>query len=683
MPPRSAGCRRIGAIVQTKATAVTNVTDCKRRFGINWKTATVTGVVTNIITHPKGSRKQASLVVDWNIGDDVKRKEVKITNICLPTNPPGSSANAGGQETEDEEDNQSPVDEVSTENNAHIPLSSDEVDAHGLLWKKQNITSHLNGYVIAKLWEVKNITGDSIGEHCARTGMTPYDYFTWMFPMSHIAKIVTLTNINLLKDRCAVTDASEILRFIGVLVLMSRFEYGPRADLWKTTSENKYIPAPNFGRFMTQYRFTKLRSSIRFSDNGNQENDGGINRWGLVDDFVSAINFHRELFVTPSELICVDESMSRWYGLGGDYIDVGLPTYRALDRKPESGCEIKSSACGRSGIMLRLEIVKSPSDDVDNNNEQGLSHGAAVTKRLVYPWAGTNRIVCGDSYFASVHTARVMYDMGLKFIGVVKTATRSFPYKHLASVPIHGRGKWESMAYKDTAGGCDLAAVVWVDRERRYFIASAGCTLEGDPIYRDRWRRVGDSSQIVQTETKIPQIAETYYKAASMIDRHNRCRQSDLNLEKKFMVNDWSMRVNTSLLGICIVDAWLLYKKSHGAGSIMSPIKFYEKLAEQLIDNTYGGVHRRSQVVDVPAPDVTQSGIGPHLTPTSRKRKRHNGTSTNCALQGRCKQCRNGNKSKYVCSACTGVDKPDFWLCHSDTGRDCFIRHFSDFHSNE
>jgi len=33
---------------------------------------------------------------------------------------------------------------------------------------------------------------------------------------------------------------------------------------------------------------------------------------------------------------------------------------------------------------------------------------------------------------------------------------------------------------------------MWVDRERRYFIASVGTTNEGQTIYRVRWRREGN-----------------------------------------------------------------------------------------------------------------------------------------------------------------------------------------------
>ena len=60
--------------------------------------------------------------------------------------------------------------------------------------------------------------------------------------------------------------------------------------------------------------------------------------------------------------ICVDESISRWYGLGGGWINIGLPMYIAIDHKPENGCKIQNSACGKSGVMLHILIVKSAED---------------------------------------------------------------------------------------------------------------------------------------------------------------------------------------------------------------------------------------------------------------------------------------------------------------------------------
>jgi hypothetical protein len=130
-------------------------------------------------------------------------------------------------------------------------------------------------------------------------------------------------------------------------------------------------------------------------------------RWMLVDGFVEAFNKQRILFFEPSSEICVDESMSRWYGQGGNWINLGLPQYVAIDRKPENGCEIQNSACAQSGIMLRLRLVKTPDAEDPNGIEvgNGMLHGTAIMKFLVEPWAHTGRLVCGDSYFASVGAA--------------------------------------------------------------------------------------------------------------------------------------------------------------------------------------------------------------------------------------------------------------------------------------
>jgi len=40
-------------------------------------------------------------------------------------------------------------------------------------------------------------------------------------------------------------------------------------------------------------------------------------RWDLITEFVDSINAHRDAHVSPSEYICVDEPMCKWYGQGG------------------------------------------------------------------------------------------------------------------------------------------------------------------------------------------------------------------------------------------------------------------------------------------------------------------------------------------------------------------------------
>ena len=86
-------------------------------------------------------------------------------------------------------------------------------------------------------------------------------------------------------------------------------------------------------------------------------------RWMCVDDFVQNFNKHRAKNFEPGQHICVDESISRWYGQGGDWITIGLPMYVAIDWKPENGCEIQNAACGDSGILIQIKLVKSKKEE--------------------------------------------------------------------------------------------------------------------------------------------------------------------------------------------------------------------------------------------------------------------------------------------------------------------------------
>ena len=61
-----------------------------------------------------------------------------------------------------------------------------------------------------------------------------------------------------------------------------------------------------------------------------------------------------------------------------------------------------------------------------------------------------------------------------------------------------------------------------------------------------------------------------------MIDRHNRCRQVDLRLETTYGTHDWSMRLNLSILGMIIVDSWLVYAGARGELRRMKQSEFYE-----------------------------------------------------------------------------------------------------------
>ena len=290
--------------------------------------------------------------------------------------------------------------------------------------------------------------------------------------------------------------------------------------------------------------------------------------------------------------------------------------------------------------------------------------------RLVEPWFQTNRVVCADSFVASVQAAEALFKKGMKFTGVVKTATEGFPMSHLSRIEMSGKGQHLAMVSK-SPGGPDLMALVWTDRDRRYFISSTGTTNPGNPIYRERWRTNNGVTRQQQMSINIPEVCEQYYETCSQIDRHNRCRRDDLGLEKKFEVKDWSMRVNTSLLAICIVDSWKLYLGARANSNRISPNQFYSELAEGLIENKMDKMTLRQRDSDSDAQDFDieiGSGVGTHLTPTNRKHKSSGGSNTSAICQSRCSECKGTEKSKFICSASKMYLEREGFLCHHQTG---------------
>jgi Transposase IS4 len=319
-----------------------------------------------------------------------------------------------------------------------------------------------------------------------------------------------------------------------------------------------------------------------------------------------------------------------------------------------------------------------------------MNHGTKVLTSLVKPWANTDRVVVGDSYYASVQCAKRCMDMGLRFIGVVKTATRGFPMHFLSNFQLDaGKGDRKGLLHKDPNTGHKYLAYVWVDRERRYFIASCSSLAPAEDIQRKRWRQEDKSPNAPPERMDIviaqPEATAIYYGGASKIDQHNRHRQGSLMLERKMHTMDWAKRANQTIFAMMVVDAYLLMvgcqSNRHNLGG---PRKFFEMLAADLIDNSYDQRtlrRRREETLDVDTmPDVPQSTK--HLTcptPTKKMKKNH----PTHRRQGRCMVCKKCTVA--VCRACQDVVGPthkrQYWICDKP-GKECMGMHLSAVHPN-
>ena len=480
--------------------------------------------------------------------------------------------------------------------NNDTPLPEVAATIHEQEWFVDDPATKLavNGNYHSRNWAVKTRMGYMLGrggDH--QNSYSRLEYFLMLFPPQELQLILQLRNNKLAIARKNYTTAGEIVKFFGVMLLVTCFAFGSRASLWSNMTTNKYIPAPSFGLTgMPRKRFDDLWMCIRFSEqppNRPSDMTSEQYRWRLVDDFVKNFNEHRAQNFFPSDEICIVESMSRWYGQGGHWINHGLPMYVAIDRKPENDCEIQNAACGHSGVMIRLKIVKTAEEENASvvTEDNGNNHGTNVLKFLVEPWVRTDRCVCTDSYFASVNAVTVLRMMGLRFIGVVKTATKKFQMSYLSNLELVQRGDYKGLVARGTDGQPTMLSFIWMDRDRRYFIASASLLDSGIPYSRNRWRQVSLELDALPENVELtipqPKATEVYYRACGVIDQHNRHRQDNLKTKKKLETKKWDMRVNLTIFSMIVVDTWLVYSQATGSTVLQS--EFYVRLAEELIDN--------------------------------------------------------------------------------------------------
>ena len=181
-----------------------------------------------------------------------------------------------------------------------------------------------------------------------------------------------------------------------------------------------------------------------------------------------------------------------------------------------------------------------------------------------------------------------MKNRGLGFNGLVKTATRGFCMEKLSEIELVRMGMWKGYFALNNEKKLGKFFFVWVDRDWRYFISNTSSLKPGMPYARDKLIQVdyipNADTVCVEFEINQPRVAESYYSINSNIDESNRTRQDDFQFERKLQTKYWSIRVNTSILGINDVDNYYIGKACKWWDK-SNPSYFYYNTAEYIIDN--------------------------------------------------------------------------------------------------
>ena len=109
-----------------------------------------------------------------------------------------------------------------------------------------------------------------------------------------------------------------------------------------------------------------------------------------------------------------------------------------------------------------------------------------------------------------------------------------------------------------------LDASVWMDQNRQYLIFT-GVSMKKGPPYTHMWCKKeypdpNEEPNMVDLTISNPITSEIYYSACVKIDRHNRCRQESLDVEKKLVTKDWLKRFKLFIFVIYAFYVWLAYQ---------------------------------------------------------------------------------------------------------------------------
>jgi hypothetical protein len=135
-------------------------------------------------------------------------------------------------------------------------------------------------------------------------------YFMASFPTNAQRRIIHLTNRKLRTKDVDEIDVGDLLKFFGICMLITKFEFGSRSELWSRDTRCAYILVAALGEStgMGRNRFDEIWSCLTFSNQVGEQPEWMSHAafcWQLVDDFVKDFNEHRRVNFQPSETVCL------------------------------------------------------------------------------------------------------------------------------------------------------------------------------------------------------------------------------------------------------------------------------------------------------------------------------------------------------------------------------------------
>jgi hypothetical protein len=228
----------------------------------------------------------------------------------------------------------------------------------------------------------------------------------------------------------------------------------------------------------------------------------------------------------------------------------------------------------------------------------------------------------------------------------VKTNTKGFPRDAIRHA-LHGAPRGTHVVFEERDEHDEKTgtrAIGWNGHWHEGFITNCGPVAAGKPANKRR-QRTGDSEDGRNDFMPAPRPSNLEHccEIAGYVDRHNRCRQSMLRLQKTLKTKNWATRVQLEVLGTAVVDACLTYRmlmpKWRDRGDSESNFQAFVNVAVLQVDGrTEEQLDLEEQLAQAASPTTTQTHVECALVSGPRAGVRSSGAAH--AKMQRCFHCK-------------------------------------------
>lgn len=366
---------------------------------------------------------------------------------------------------------------------------------------------------------------------------TPLNYFKTFFDDKIIDKIVNETNLySVQKDGTSInTSFAEISQFFGIQILSGIVRMPSYRMYW--ANETRFAPIADV---MSRNRFDKLRNYLHLNDNTRMKarNEENYDKLFKVRPLIDSLkeNFSK---IEPEDNNSVDEIMIPFKGRNS------LKQY--VKNKPHKWGIKMFARAGVSGIVYDFEIYVGK-ETIKNASSLGIS-GDIVIRLVENLPRNKNFKVFFDNWFTSYDLLVHLKEIGLLATGTVRiNRMRGCKLKSDETLKNEGRGSYDFCTDKNR----NIVAVKWFDNKPVHVASSYQDVAPVENV--KRW----SLTEKKYIDIPRPAIIKEYNLNMGGVDLNDML----VALYRiKLGVRRYYLRIVYHLIDICVVNAWLLYRR--------------------------------------------------------------------------------------------------------------------------